>query len=192
MISILIPSIPQRIDRLKELIAKYESYISLYNLDAEIISLIDNKRMTIGAKRNALVDLARGSYWVMSDEDDELTEVYFSQINKINEVYYEGSSIDVVTYLQSARINEDQSTVKFGLKNINEELVKDGITNRPAWHCCTWRKEAVKDARFDSSLNWGEDDLFQRVANQLAKTEIHIPEICHIYAHDSHLTAAFQ
>lgn len=189
MISILIPSIPQRLDRLKELIQKYEAYISKYDLDMEIISIVDNKRITVGAKRNALVDLARGEYWVMSDDDDELTEIYFQTINSL---YYSGSSPDVFTYLQSARINEDRSTVKFGLKNINEELVKDGVTNRPAWHCCTWRKDAVKDARFDSSLNWGEDDLFQRTANQLAKTEIHIPEICHIYEHDSNLTAAFQ
>lgn len=186
MISILIPSIPQRLDRLKDLIQKYEAYISKYDLDMEIISLIDNKRMTIGAKRNALVDLANGEYWVMSDDDDGLTEMYFQKVP----FYY--AAKDVITYLQSARINEDRSTVKFGLKNINEELVKDGITNRPAWHCCTWRKEAVKDARFASHLNWGEDDIFSRTANQLAKTEIHIPEICHIYEHDSNLTAAFQ
>lgn len=188
MISILIPSIPQRLDRLKELIQKYEAYISRYQVDAEIISLIDTKRMSVGEKRNALVDLAKGQYWVMSDDDDELTESYFGLIYKAR---YSGPDPDVITYLQSARINEDRSTVKFGLKNVNEELVKDGITNRPAWHCCTWRKEAVKDARFDSTLNWGEDDLFQRTANQLAKTEIHIPEICHIYEHDSNLTAAF-
>lgn len=190
MISILIPSIPQRLDRLKELIQKYESYISKYDLTMEIISITDNKRMRIGEKRNALVSLAKGEFWVMTDDDgDELTEAYF---NTIRNMYFLSPAPDVITYLQSARINEDHSTVKFGLKNINEDLVKDGITNRPAWHCCTWRKEAVKDARFDSSLNWGEDDLFSRTANHLAKTEIHIPEICHIYQHDSATTAAFQ
>lgn len=189
MISILIPSIPQRLDKLSHVINEYERCISKYQLDAEIISLVDNKRMTIGEKRNNLVSLAKGQFWVMSDEDDFLTDAYFSEMKT---AIMFGHNPDVFTYLQSARINEDRSTVKFGLKNINEEFIKDGITNRPAWHCCTWRKEAVKDARFDSSLSWGEDDLFQRVANQLAKTEIHIPEICHIYEHDSHLTAAFQ
>lgn len=188
MLSILIPGIPERIDQIKWLTSLYQAYIDKYSLtDAvQILSIIDNKKVSIGAKRNNLVSLSDGKYWVMSDDDDVLSETYFSLIW---DAMVQGP--DVITYLQSARINNDRSTVKFGLKNINEELVKDGITNRPAWHCCTWRKEAIKEARF-ANKNWGEDDLFQRVANELAQTEYHIPEICHIYEHDSHLTTAFQ
>lgn len=186
MISILIPSIPQRLDRLKELIVKYESYISLYNVDAEIISVVDNKKMSIGEKRNALVDLSRGDYWVMTDDDlDELTEKYFALVP-------ETCIVDVVTYLQLARINHQSTTVEFGLRNINEDFIPDGVTKRKAWHCCTWKKEKIRDARFNSYKNWGEDSFFADIANELADNTIHIPEICHIYQHDSKTTAAFQ
>lgn len=188
MLSILIPSIPERMGQLRQTIERYQSYIDKYaNTEfVQIVSVVDNKKVSIGEKRNALVKLAAGDYWVMSDDDDSLTESYFFHLSGMMI-----SGCDVITYLQSARINEDKSTVKFGLKNINEQLVKDGITNRPAWHCCTWRKNAIKEARF-APTNWGEDDLFQRTANELAKTEYHIPEICHVYEHDSNLTTAFQ
>lgn len=187
MISILIPSIPQRFDRLKELMNKYDIYATNYEVDVEIISIIDNKRMTVGAKRNALVGLAKGDYWVMTDDDaDELTETYFKVIKE----YCTG--VDVITYLQEARINDDKTTVEFGLKNINEEFNTGGLTKRKAWHCCTWRKEAVIDSKFHSGLNWGEDSFFADAANEQAKTSIHIPQVCHIYQHDSHVTAAFQ
>jgi hypothetical protein len=186
MLSILIPSIPERLSQLADVINRYQIMIHDYGLNAEILSLVDNKRRSIGQKRNDLMDLAEGEYWVMSDEDDQLTETYFRFITEaIN------TKADVITYLQSARINNDKATVKFGLKNINQELVNGETIQRPAWHCCTWRKEAIKEARF-APTNWGEDDLFQRVANELAKTEYHIPEICHVYEHDSHKTAAFQ
>lgn len=187
MLSILIPSIPERIDKLKQVIALYESYIQKYDLNVQIVSFIDNKKITIGEKRNALVSLAQGMYFVMSDEDDQLTEKYFELIRG-----YIDQLPDVITYQQSARINDQKTIVEFGLGNTNEDFNPDGITKRKAWHCCTWRKEAVKDARFDSTLNWGEDDLFATTANRLAKTWVHIPEICHIYEHDSHLTTAFQ
>jgi glycosyltransferase involved in cell wall biosynthesis len=188
LLSILIPSIPERIDQLKAVIEKYQSYIDKYDLNngVQIISFIDNKKITIGEKRNMLVSMAAGKYWVMSDEDDQLTEMYFQYFKCLL-----GKDVDVITYLQSAQINDDKSTVEFGLNNVNEDLIPNGITKRMAWHCCTWRKEAVKEARF-APINWGEDDLFARTANELAKTSYHFPEVCHIYRHDSTKTAAFQ
>lgn len=188
-LSILIPGIPERMDQLKTTIQKYEACIDRYNLGelVQIVSFIDNKKITIGEKRNTLVSLAAGRYWVMSDDDDELTDRYFEVI--MREIWHEP---DVITYLQSARINHQKTTVEFGLNNINEDFIPDGITKRKAWYCCTWRKDAVMDARFDSSLNWGEDSFFADSANKLAKTTVHIPEVCHVYQHDSHLTAAFQ
>jgi hypothetical protein len=188
-LSILIPGIPERMEQLKTTIQKYEACIERYNLNEliQIVSFIDNKKITIGEKRNILVSLAAGRYWVMSDDDDELTDRFFEVI--MREIWHEP---DVITYLQSARINHQKTTVEFGLNYINEDFIPDGITHRKAWYCCTWKKEAVKDARFDSTLNWGEDDLFATTANRLAKTSVHIPEVCHVYQHDSDKTAAFQ
>lgn len=187
MLSILIPSIPERLDKLKELIKLYESYIALYYLTGlvEIVSIVDNKQRSIGAKRNDLIKIANGDYIVISDDDDLLTQVYFQRITDGCE-----KRVDVVTYLQSARINEDHTTVHFGLKNENQQFNTNGVTIRKAWHCCTWRRELLEGVYF-SDTNYGEDGPFSDLANEKAQTSYHIPEICHVYIHDSTKTAAF-
>lgn len=186
-LSILIPSIPERSTRLNELFAIYEDASSRHGLNVEILSIIDNKRMSVGTKRNKLVDMAQSKYWVMTDDDaDYLTEAYFQNIKDAL-----SKDVDVVTYMQSASINEESAIVNFGLCNSIEEFVNGKTILRPAWHCCTWKKEAVLGARF-SDVNWGEDDPFARAANELAKSEYHINQICHVYQHNSQTTAAFQ
>lgn len=187
-LSILIPSISERLKKLRRVILTYEIFINKYHLwsDVEILSLCDNRMRTIGRKRTDLINLAMGDYIVMSDEDDFLTENYFELI--LPEIE---KGVDVITYNQFARINREYSIVHFAHNNQIEDFNKSGITKRPAWHCCTWRREIVKDIKFEEK-NWGEDHAFQELANQVAKTTSHIPEICHIYEHDSHLTTAFQ
>jgi hypothetical protein len=189
MLSILIPSIPERLDKLKELIAIYEGYIVIYGLkgQVEILALVDNKERSIGAKCNDLIAIAQGDYIVRSDDDDRLTQVYFRRIKEACD-----KGVDVITYIQDARINEDRTTVVFGLKSENQDFQHNGITKRPAWHCCTWRRKFLEDNSviFDS-VNYGEDQQFQEIANEFAKTSYHINEVCHVYVHDSTKTASF-
>lgn len=187
MLSILIPSIPERLDKLRQLISLYNAYLPMYGLEGivEIIAIVDNKKRSIGAKCNDLISIAKGEYIVRSDDDDQLTQVYFRRIKEACE-----KGVDVITYIQSARINDDHTTVVFGLNNENQEFQKDGITLRPAWHCCTWRRELLTGVYF-SDINYGEDEPFSRLGNEKAKTSYHINEVCHVYEHDSTKTAAF-
>ena len=46
----------------------------------EIISLCDNKEITIGAKRNKLLTMARGEYVAFVDDDDTVSDDYVSKI----------------------------------------------------------------------------------------------------------------
>ena len=186
-LSILIASIPERAKRLQDVMALYEYYIEKYQLEGvQILSIVDNKKSTIGAKRYDLIYIALGEFIVMVDDDDELTETYFKEIfNYINGDY------DVVTYKQLARLDKNYSFVHFGLRRPNDDLVPSGITIRMAWTCCTWRKSIVDQIKFGDT-NWGEDSEWAAAANKVAKNEHHINEICHIYQHDSETTAAFQ
>jgi hypothetical protein len=188
ILSVLVPSIPERLIELYNLLKTYQSYIDKYNLteQVELISICDNKKRTIGKKRSDLIAMAQGSYIVISDDDDQLCEKYFELIASEIE-----KSVDVITYDQLARINFEYSIVRFGHNNPIEDFNKSGITLRPAWHCCTWKREVVRDIKFDDIM-WGEDHNFALMANKAAKTTSHIPEICHIYEHDAHLTASFQ
>lgn len=59
LLSILIPSIPHRIDKMKRLFERLQEQIGDKNI--EVLSFLDNKKRSIGLKRDALVQLARGS-----------------------------------------------------------------------------------------------------------------------------------
>lgn len=188
MLSILIPSIPERLTQLQTLIALYETYIEMYFLGGivEIVSIVDNKTRSIGEKRKDLIRIARGKYFVISDDDDELMQAYFKNI-----LVAISQDKDVVTYLQSAWINNDYSLVKFTHNGTNDEFQKDSVTNRKAWHCCTWKRDVVIAIDWDP-INWGEDSSWADRANAAAKTSWHINEVMHTYRHDSNKTAAFQ
>lgn len=188
ILSVLVPSIPERLIELYNLLKTYQSYIDKYNLaeQVELLSICDNKKRTIGKKRSDLIAMAQGAYIVISDDDDQLTECYFMFIRSEIE-----KGADVITYDQLARINHEYSIVRFGHNNPIEDFNKSGITLRPAWHCCTWKREVVENIKFDNIM-WGEDSPWALMANKAAQTTSHIPEICHIYEHDAHLTASFQ
>lgn len=185
-LSILIPAIPERMNKLSATLHWYNEHIEKYNLkeQVELLSIIDNKKRSIGRKRSDLIAIAQGEYVAMSDDDDYFTEAYFENIESaINE------GQDVITYWQYARINKLHTFVSFGLRNDNQPEMNRGITCRPAWHCCTWKRDLIKDIMFGDS-NYGEDDKFATEANVIAKTEKFIDQVCHVYQHDSNLTAA--
>lgn len=186
-LSILIPSIQQRLYQLKETLAFYESMIEKYNLsgEVEILSICDNKMRSIGRKRSDLISMAQGEYIVISDDDDRLTRKYFERIVQAIQ-----SDSDVIVYYQFARINDLYTFVDFGRNFPVDYEVHLGVTKRPAWHCCTWRRSLVQDIKFGDT-NYGEDHKWAMEANARAKSEYRIAEVCHIYEHDSHLTAAF-
>jgi len=81
-LSILIPSIPERADTLKSLIAKLEWQIKKAEAEksVEIICLIDNKQITIGEKRNRLKNMANGEYFCFVDDDDDIYDEYIGAI----------------------------------------------------------------------------------------------------------------
>jgi hypothetical protein len=188
LLSILIPSIPERLTNLQVKIAEYEALIDKYGLNGkvEIVSVCDNKTRSIGQKRTDLIRLSQGRYVVMTDDDaDRLTRRYFENIEEAI-----AHDPDVITYFQFARINDDYTFVDFGLNHPVEYQRHMGITLRPAWHCCTWRREIVESLSF-ANTNYGEDHDFALAANALATEEYKIHDICHVYEHDSDKTAAF-
>jgi glycosyltransferase involved in cell wall biosynthesis len=193
ILSILIPSIPERSEKLKEVIEALQKQIDnrphefVGMGEIEIISLMDNKQRTIGQKRFDLFNLAQGKYVCMTDDDDEYTPIFIEKVlQAINHI-----NADVITFSQMARIDNSFSIVNFRLGQDNEDFKGAGITRRMAWHCCVWKKEIIEGIKFGNS-NYGEDDSFAREANLWAKTECHIPETLHIYDHQGTKSASYK
>ena len=181
LLSILIPTVPERMAQAAALIASL-SWQNNSGL-AEILYFGDDRSRTIGAKRNGLLGLARGKYVAFCDDDDGVSGDYVSAITTAAE-----KDASVISFRQAAIWDGYRSEVHFSIKNQNEPFVPAGITNRFPWHVCAWRRDLAQSCVF-SEKNWGEDADWVDQVSQLARTEIHIPEVLHHYEHGSNSLA---
>jgi hypothetical protein len=93
LLTILIPTIISRKDCFDELVNEFKQQIKSYRNQIEIISLCDDKEMTIGEKRNKLNAMANGKYVVQWDDDDWICEDGIDLIMKGIE-----KDVDCITY----------------------------------------------------------------------------------------------
>ena len=182
-LSILIPSIPSRFDKA---IGLYQKIVFLVGeRDIEILMLTDNKKRTIGEKREALKNASNGKYFMFVDDDDDLVD-----LEDLYNATFE--DVDVITFQQLC-LNADKTTFKvtFGLGNEIEHTSHNGRyldCKRPPFHICAWNQR-FKDYQFPS-VNYAEDWGWLQQVLPLAKTEKHIPKIVHSYNFDPKVTEA--
>lgn len=79
-LSVLICALVERKDMLSKLLRELQLFKHNSNLKVEILFDIDNRQKTIGQKRNDLVARAKGKYCCFIDDDDQLSPLYFSEI----------------------------------------------------------------------------------------------------------------
>lgn len=195
-LAILTPTIPARGEQLSALQAEIESQIlhaggsimfsdhkSRIN-DVEHLCLCDNRARSIGAKRQALVDISRGDYIAFVDDDDDIASDYVSELLDAIE-----TGADVITFRQRAIYNGLESEVVFGINNQDGPFTPAGITTRAPWHVCAWKRSTIAGCLFAES-NWGEDIAWCLQARQRVKTGYHIDKVLHTYRHDQATTAA--
>lgn len=186
-LSILIPSIPSRIDKLTTLISKLESLIG--DKPVEILAFTDNKKRSIGCKRQALVDIAKGDYLAFLDDDDDLLPEYIDEVLKASE-----SSPDVITFKQWCVVDGNDFIVDFDLRHTENEECKivEGkyidIKRKP-FHVCFWKREIAQSERFPD-VGYGEDwNWIEKIIDK-ATVQYKINKVLHKYVFDSSITEA--
>ena len=145
----------------------------------EILGLLDNQTLTVGSKRNKLLDIATGDYITFIDDDDRVTSDYISEIMKAL-AYYPG--VDVINYdlmLQHGGLNKEI------LCTYDKDVVSSGYVSTdvyigPGSHTNVWRRDLVKDIRF-KDVNFGEDMDWAERAAQKAKTQHKIERVLYHY-----------
>jgi glycosyltransferase involved in cell wall biosynthesis len=183
ILSILTPAVPSRMAQLAKLCDELARQIG--GLAVEHLTLLDNKRRTVGEKRDALLRAARGAYVAFVDDDDWISRDYVAELVKAAQ---EGP--DVITFRQHATVNETQGIITFGLGNPNEPFSSSTKILRNAWHVCAWRRTLAIQSRFPAS-NYGEDWAFAAPLCALpGLREVHIPKVLHYYRHSSETTEA--
>ena len=186
ILSILTPTIRGRESQVIALQEKIASQIGTqYGVPmVEHLALSDNRARSIGAKRQALVDIARGQYIAFCDDDDDVAPDYVESLLRAAE-----AGADVITFWQRAIYNGMESEVHFGVNNQDGQFNPGGITLRAPWHVCAWRRERVEGCLFGES-NYGEDLVWCQQARKRIRTAHHIDQVLHTYRHDAATTAA--
>lgn len=196
ILSILIPSIPSRLEsHLIPLIRELERQIDICTT-VEILTLCDNKKRSIGAKRQALLNLAQGEYVCFLDDDDVPSRFYINMFfdtrmdEMVDMMSDEPFPYDVYTFNQKVILNGEEYALQFKHGHpTNDELVKDAVTLRPPWHVCFWRREVVQHCTFPDS-NYGEDWAWAEQANKKVKYAHHINHEMMTYVYDSKVSEA--
>lgn len=190
VLSILIPSIPSRIE--KYLVPLYRRLEDLVGpRPVEILSCIDNKKRSIGLKRDALVQQAIGDYVAFVDDDDEVTDNY---VTSIIGAIVQIPGVDVIAFKQWVTINDgNKFTVDFSINHVNEEAkhingVWQDIKRQP-FHICAWRRDLAQKYRFPDA-SYGEDWHWAKRVLEEVKTEARIDKHLHFYRYSDKVTEA--
>jgi glycosyltransferase involved in cell wall biosynthesis len=185
-LSILIPSIPSRITRFAiPLFEKLSAQADRIGSGVEILMLTDNKARTVGLKRQALLDSARGDYVAFCDDDDDVEDDYLAALLTATD-----KGADVITFLQRAIVNGQEGTIHFSASHPHDESFAPGkVARRRPWHVCAYRRELVAACLFTDKM-WGEDADWVDQAAPLLRTGSHIDRILQTYRYDDKISEA--
>ncbi len=184
-LSILIPTVEGReesFDRLlKELMRQINSKINSgwRNDLVEILSDKDDKEVSIGAKRQRLIEAATGDYVVFVDDDDMVAPDYIEQI--INHL-----GCDCIGFLIECSfdgVNKCTAKASFKYKDWGDN--KDGFRYvRSTYHKTPVRREIALKVGF-KDMRFGEDyDYSMRLVPHL-KSEGFIDKVMYYYQYSS-------
>ena len=185
-LSICIPSIPSRFEKLTELVGRIEAQIG-ERTDVELIVVIDNKKRSIGEKRNAVKDLAQGKYFSIIDDDDDIADTFVDEIM----LAIEQNDVDVITFDSMATIEDQEGLVNMSINNENEQWSPDTTTKRQPFHMCAWKTEYFQTIMFPYIM-YGEDAKWSSRCMLIAQTEYHINSTLHHYKWNANVTEAFE
>ena len=143
----------------------------------ELLTLYDNRKMSVGRKRSILLAAAQGEYFAYCDDDDEVAPDY---VARLLEAIGKAKGSDVICFRQDAIRGDLGGRVevcRYGLGLAYRSGVgPDGgmwWEGKPA-HTMVWRTDLVQDIPFPDG-DFGEDMWWVTRACGRAKTEYWIP-----------------
>jgi hypothetical protein len=170
LLTIAIPTIESRSECFNKLLTEIEKQTKLYGESIEIISLCDNKEMTIGEKRNKLNEMAKGKYVVQWDDDDWICEDGIDLIMEgINMDY------DCVTY--NSPVFKERLVMgriyNYSIKNYYSYDKKSDTFFLSADQKCVIKKNIIDKVKF-REIRYQEDLQFLYDIHPFLKTEYKI------------------
>jgi glycosyltransferase involved in cell wall biosynthesis len=179
-LSLLICTIPWRKEMLKRLLNQIADYSKDYFNDNELELIIDDSiNVSIGFKRNRLLDISNGKYIAFIDDDDSITESYFKEIRKGIDNDVDCCSLRGIITWNGGNPELFEHSIKYTAWNTTTNQIK---YERFPNHLNCIKSEIAKQVYFPE-LNHGEDkDWSYKLRDTgLVKTEHFIDEIIYNY-----------
>jgi len=151
-LSILMGSVGDRLERMCGIYGKISSQAAPFHPNVEIVVMTDNRCRSIGLKRQALLDVARGEYVCYVDDDDDVADVHvqslYEAVNQFRADVFVFPTLCISDQYGTIRVDH---SVGFE----NEDVQVEGFRRKPWWMHPICRELAVSSVFTDS--NWGED-----------------------------------
>lgn len=187
-LSILIATITERSVQFQKLHEHLQRQILKESLSGEIqvLSLCDNKEMSIGAKRQKLLDMASGKFIVFIDDDDWTSDDYvISIINAINEG---GPYLDCIGFRIHCFSDERDNGYAVASNRYSDWMNNyDGFRYvRTIYHKTPVKREIACSVGFPD-VRYGEDYRYSQGLKRcgLLKNEVFIDKVLYFYRYSS-------
>ncbi len=184
-LSLLICTVPSRREKVASLLQELDRQIEENNaLDqVEILCLYDNKKHSVGAKRNWLVKMSRGTHLAFIDDDDRVHPEYLREILR---TIKNNRSVDVITFNIQYTVAGDENIPYVCAYNLFYPIKHDHknriITAMPS-HIHVFHRHIHEALSFPDTSR-GEDYHWMVAAQQVAKTQVNINKVLYYYDFD--------
>lgn len=189
LLSILIPTVPERRKQFGNLVDEFRSQIGTNDLFGlvEIISDDTGKQMPVGQKRNILYQRAKGLFSLHYDDDDE---IHPEGLKLIIDAIRNNPEVHCITFHEYCLMNgveyKSRHSLEYGgWEGDGSKLLADGFH----FHRTPFYKNAIKTEIAQKvpvpPLRFGEDHEHSKSLYPLLKTEFHVPVEIYRYIHNS-------
>jgi len=182
-LSILILTTPRRVNTL------FPSLLnSLLNqigdrIDIEVLGLFDNKKRSIGEKRNNLLQIANGEYLVFIDDDDKISDDY---IKSIMDAINNNPNTDCIVFDCYATFDKSwKVTIKYS-KDFGYWHAGEIWTAKPS-HTMVWKSSIAKKHLFKHISYKEEIDWIEEICKDI-KIETRIDKVLYYYEHSGKIS----
>lgn len=177
LLSVLVPTVPGRESKLRSLLASLDKQVAA-RADVELIVLRDNRRMTIGEKRNKMVSLAHGDYVVFCDDDDAVVPDYVDVICE----RLAKERPDVLCFVVSVRGYGPEKPCRYH-PDFEHVTLPHEYRRKPN-HIMVWRRELALSVPFPA-IALGEDTQWAEQIASRAERVASIDRTLYIYQFDA-------
>lgn len=174
LLSIIIPSTYDRERMTQNLVKSIRQRIFVQN-EVEILVEYDNREMSIGKKRQMMLEKAKGKYVAHVDSDDALDMDYIPEILKA--IAKDPDHIGFRIRCMGTKLREAVISNKF-----NDWRENGAIYERMPYHKSVMKREIALQVGFED-LRFGEDYKFSKKLKMMAliQSEIFIDKFLYFY-----------